>query len=166
MGRVWLGVLCPCPPICNDIVTLHHLFFFQISIFRGSAVEDRLDPSDADFVDVIHADDYMGMSEACGHKDFYLNGGSYQPGCASEGFDLLGLEQHLCSHKRARQIFIESLDKSGPCASPRATRCDSWQKFLREECNGNSSYVLGINAVKPNNDETKIKTKKAQSLND
>ena len=24
---VWMGVGCPCPPVCNDIVTPRHLFF-------------------------------------------------------------------------------------------------------------------------------------------
>ena len=27
---VWMGVGCPCPPIRNDIVTLHHLFFSNL----------------------------------------------------------------------------------------------------------------------------------------
>ena len=24
-ARVWMGVVCPCPPVCNDIVTPRHL---------------------------------------------------------------------------------------------------------------------------------------------
>ena len=27
-GRVWIEVVWPCPPICNDIVTLRHLILF------------------------------------------------------------------------------------------------------------------------------------------
>ena len=27
-GRVWIGLVWPCPPICNDVVTLRHLILF------------------------------------------------------------------------------------------------------------------------------------------
>lgn len=44
--------------------------------------EDKLDPSDAMFVDVIHTNALIqGKIEKCGHVDFYLNGGVIQPGC-------------------------------------------------------------------------------------
>jgi hypothetical protein len=43
---------------------------------------DRLDPSDALFVDVIHTNGGLnGDLEQCGHVDFYMNGGISQPGC-------------------------------------------------------------------------------------
>lgn len=42
----------------------------------------KLDPSDADFVDVIHTSaGSFGKIEATGHVDFYLNGGYLQPAC-------------------------------------------------------------------------------------
>ena len=28
---VWMGVGCPCPPVCNDIVTPRHLFEFVLT---------------------------------------------------------------------------------------------------------------------------------------
>lgn len=44
--------------------------------------EWKLDPSDADFVDVIHTSaGSFGKIEATGHADFYVNGGVLQPLC-------------------------------------------------------------------------------------
>ena len=45
--------------------------------------KDRLDPTDAKFVDVIHSDSgAAGFIRPLGHADFYPNGGSFrQPGC-------------------------------------------------------------------------------------
>lgn len=48
--------------------------------FRWLGPEDRLDASNADFVEVIHTNiDGFGMALPMGHVDFYVNGGEYQP---------------------------------------------------------------------------------------
>jgi hypothetical protein len=53
--------------------------------FYQSETPDRLDSSDALFVDVIHTDGAsnivsgFGYLNALGHVDFYPNGGSAQP---------------------------------------------------------------------------------------
>ena len=66
-------------------------------LFHNVPPSERLDPSDAFFVDVIHsAGLWIGMDEAVGHADFYPNQGHHpQPGCEDEG---IGLD---CSHQRA-----------------------------------------------------------------
>ena len=52
-------------------------------------VRDRLDPTDATFVDVIHSNAAtsliggLGYLDALGHVDFYPNGGAAQP-CKSD----------------------------------------------------------------------------------
>lgn len=44
--------------------------------------EWKLDPLDAEFVDVIHTSaGSFGKIEAAGHVDFYVNGGYSQPAC-------------------------------------------------------------------------------------
>ncbi|NXG57208.1 LIPR3 protein, partial [Hemiprocne comata] len=55
--------------------------------FEGTPPEVRLDPSDANFVDVIHSNAAhfpavgLGIYNTSGHLDFYPNGGSVMPGC-------------------------------------------------------------------------------------
>lgn len=47
-------------------------------------IEEKLDSTDAEFVDVIHTNaDEMGISDNVGHVDYYPNGGKRQPGCGS-----------------------------------------------------------------------------------
>nr|XP_042122184.1 inactive pancreatic lipase-related protein 1 [Peromyscus maniculatus bairdii] len=56
--------------------------------FEGTPAEVRLDPSDANFVDVIHTDAAplipflgFGTNQMMGHFDFFPNGGQNMPGC-------------------------------------------------------------------------------------
>ncbi|NXY45137.1 LIPP lipase, partial [Ceuthmochares aereus] len=57
--------------------------------FEGTPPLVRLDPSDANFVDVIHSNAAhfpaigLGMYNTTGHLDFYPNGGSVMPGCTN-----------------------------------------------------------------------------------
>jgi hypothetical protein len=52
--------------------------------------DQKLDASDAAFVDVIHTNAFVqGKIEASGDVDFYVNGGITQPGCWSESSKIL-----------------------------------------------------------------------------
>ncbi|KAM7351880.1 pancreatic triacylglycerol lipase-like [Cochliomyia hominivorax] len=65
----------------------------------------KLDPTDADFVDVIHTDVLgRGMLRSMGHVDFYPNIGLYQPGCQEVDGD-----SGSCNHDRAPQYYAESI---------------------------------------------------------
>lgn len=47
--------------------------------------ENKLDAGDAKFVDVIHTNAFVqGQVQESGHVDFYVNGGTIQPGCWAE----------------------------------------------------------------------------------
>ncbi|XP_026480171.1 uncharacterized protein LOC113386617 [Ctenocephalides felis] len=75
-------------------------------LFATAEPDDRLDESDALFVDVIHTNALVqGQIISSGHVDFYMNGGVTQPGCWQ------GPENPFaCSHHRAPDYFCESIN--------------------------------------------------------
>lgn len=53
-----------------------------LPFFATTNAEWKLDQSDAEFVDIIHTNaGLFGKIERCGHVDFFINGGQYQPQC-------------------------------------------------------------------------------------
>nr|XP_057939018.1 phospholipase A1 member A isoform X2 [Doryrhamphus excisus] len=100
-------------------------------MFKGADTFDRLDPSDAQFVDAIHTDsDYFGISIPVGHVDFFLNGGQDQTGCTRSRFaSMYGYV--ICDHMRALHVYMSALN-----ASCRLTGipCSSYDNFLRGRC--------------------------------
>ncbi|XP_069720830.1 lipase member H isoform X3 [Phaenicophaeus curvirostris] len=110
-------------------------------LYRGKPPSERLDPTDAQFVDVIHSDiDGLGYGEALGHIDFYPNGGDDQPGCPLTIFS--GLQYFKCDHQRSVLLFMSSLKQSCnitayPCGSYRNYRhgkCTSCEPFRPLPC--------------------------------
>ncbi|KAA8584140.1 hypothetical protein FQN60_015348 [Etheostoma spectabile] len=107
--------------------------------FQDTDVSVRLDTSDAAFVDVIHTDGSLGMSQSVGHVDFYPNGGELMPGCSANK----GLPSSLdaiwegtkrfdaCNHARAYEYYSESLRKrQGFVAYP----CPNKDSFAAGKC--------------------------------
>ncbi|XKL63824.1 hypothetical protein PGB90_006188 [Kerria lacca] len=78
-------------------------------IFSMGTTNNRsrdLDYTDANFVDVIHtAAGVLGQWGPSGHADFYVNGGSSQPGCASSSL----IETLSCDHTKVTPYYIESI---------------------------------------------------------
>ncbi|XP_070699708.1 lipase member H [Pempheris klunzingeri] len=98
--------------------------------FTGTPPEDRLDHTDAQFVDVLHTDiDALGFRETLGHIDFYANGGTDQPGCPKT--ILSGGAYFKCDHQRSVFLYLESINRT--CAS-RAFPCSSNKEFLDGNC--------------------------------
>ncbi|XP_010622518.1 lipase member H isoform X2 [Fukomys damarensis] len=99
--------------------------------FNGRPSEDRLDPSDALFVDVIHSDtDALGYEGPLGNIDFYPNGGLDQPGCPKTIFG--GLQNYFkCDHQRSVHLYLASLREG--CAVT-AYPCDSYRDYRNGKC--------------------------------
>ncbi|XP_054556187.1 lipase member I isoform X2 [Talpa occidentalis] len=109
--------------------------------FSGKSSNDRLDYSDAKFVDVIHSDvNGLGVKEPLGHIDFYPNGGKKQPGCPKSIFS--GINFIKCDHQRAVYLFMAAL-KTGcnfisfPCTSYKDYKiglCMDCDDFKKKSC--------------------------------
>uniref|UniRef100_A0A667HEE2 Triacylglycerol lipase n=1 Tax=Lynx canadensis TaxID=61383 RepID=A0A667HEE2_LYNCA len=115
--------------------------------FQGTPEEVRLDPSDADFVDVIHTDAAplipflgFGTKQLLGHLDFFPNGGEEMPGCKknalSQIVDLDGIWEGTrdfvaCNHLRSYKYYSESiLNPDGFASYP----CASYKAFESNKC--------------------------------
>ncbi|KAM8855531.1 phospholipase A1 member A isoform 1-T1 [Spinachia spinachia] len=100
-------------------------------MFKGADTYDRLDSSDAQFVDAIHTDsDYFGISIPVGHVDFYLNGGQDQTGCARSRFTSM-YGYVICDHMRALHVYMSALNGSCPLLG---VPCSSYEDFLQGRC--------------------------------
>lgn len=104
-------------------------------LFTMSNTNNRLDPTDARFVQVIHTNGgLLGFGRSIGDSDFYPNGGSSQPGC---GVDLAG----TCAHSRAYSYYAEAITASRNLFV--STLCTSFSDFTAGRCNSNSRSVMG-----------------------
>lgn len=95
--------------------------------FRNLGPEDRLDQSDADFVDVVSTNiDGFGMAAPVGHVNFYVNGGEFQPG------DVFWMPCNVfCSHLRSFTVWLAALQYPDSFI---AMQCDSVQDARDKNC--------------------------------
>ncbi|XP_013191126.1 phospholipase A1 [Amyelois transitella] len=100
--------------------------------FTYADSSQRLDKTDAVYVDVIHSNKMVqGVLESLGHADFYLNGGGpNQPGCFMPS----------CSHLRAAKVYIESIRIP---ESFIGVKCESYKDFKSNKCETKDLTVLG-----------------------
>ena len=101
-------------------------------LFYSVTDDDRLDRSDARFVDIVHtAGHWVGTTRPSGHVDIWPNGGSApQPGCENkESLDM------SCSHFHAWKMFADSiLSKNSDVMPLMAIKCNSRQLFTSNKC--------------------------------
>ncbi|KAL4001449.1 actinin alpha 2/3 [Sarotherodon galilaeus] len=99
-------------------------------MFTRATPEERLDPSDAMFVDVLHTDmNSFGLRGAHGHIDFYANGGADQPGCPKTIFS--GKSYFVCDHQRSVFLFLCALNRT---CTLTGYPCSSYSDFLDARC--------------------------------
>jgi hypothetical protein len=100
--------------------------------FSYAYSDQRLDKTDARYVDVIHSNRLIqGVIEPLGHADFYINGGGPgQPGCFMPS----------CSHLRAAEVYIESIRKPKSFVG---VQCQNWEKFQNNTCCNADYAILG-----------------------
>ncbi|XP_022902379.2 phospholipase A1 VesT1.02-like [Onthophagus taurus] len=102
-------------------------------LFTVGNIDNRIDPTDAAFVQIIHTNHgLLGFGTSSGHADYRPNGGRSQPGC---GIDLAG----SCAHSRAHAFFAESV-RTGRFIS---WRCDSMNDLNNNRCTGNHRSFMG-----------------------
>jgi len=101
-----------------------------LPLFGQKPEEERIDKSDAVFVDVIHAaggsllEGGLAFDDPLGHVDFYPNSGAHQPGCPLDPFG-------ACSHGRAHDYPAESI---GNPNAFKACKCNSWDDYKNGVC--------------------------------
>merc|ERR1712110_71089 len=105
--------------------------------------ENRILATDAEFVDIIHTNSgniwegAVSLPEPLGQVDFYPCGGTHQNGCVDLcwdplgciGFDLLDFFLRACSHRRAHEIYVESIYRRKDKNAFKSTACDSYENF-------------------------------------
>ncbi|CRL01565.1 CLUMA_CG014854, isoform A [Clunio marinus] len=88
--------------------------------------------------------DAFGDHEARGDVQFFVNGGVIQPMCTSS----INTIAQTCSHLFASSVWVESVRAQRPLFP--SLQCESWENFLRNDCNlnapvGNMGVVTSTN---------------------
>lgn len=102
--------------------------------FYQSAPKNRLDSSDAKYVQAIHTNaGTLGCTFSVGDSDYWPNGGKTQAGCAL--IDAAG----ICSHNRAYKFYAESLGDNNFLSS----QCDSYTRYRSGLCKSAATSHMG-----------------------
>ncbi|XP_052758896.1 lipase member H-like [Galleria mellonella] len=111
--------------------------------FRNLGPEQRLDKSDADFVDVVSTNiDGLGMPGPIGHVNFYVNGGEHQLNDMAWAYCDL-----LCSHLKVLQIWYSAVNNPHSFI---AMQCDSVQQAREINCYERQPLVTNVLGLKVN----------------
>lgn len=117
--------------------------------FRNLDFTQRLDKSNADFVQVIHTNiDGFGMATPMGHVDFYVNGGEYQPSdlhvypCTS-----------TCSHFRVLILWLSAIRHPKKFLG---MQCENIQQARNSNCYGNNPLVVNEMGLEVDRNKTGI----------
>ncbi len=109
-------------------------------LFHSVPRNERLDSTDARFVDVIHtAGKWVGNDEIIGHADFFPNNGrAPQPGCeGKESLDLTCSHFKVSTNKKENSSYIKSNQVYF------TVRCITIKKY----CSVNLSRIVVVNTM-------------------
>jgi len=124
--------------------------------FDIAGPKERIDKSDAKFVDIVHTNSGMlwngclSIKKSIGHVDIYPAGGSHQPGCVEAciipnimcyNISIEDLIKGGCSHERSVSYYKESILTGGEQFL--AWNCPSWEDFEEGKCCGGEQVVMG-----------------------
>ena len=84
----------------------------------------------------------MSLPERLGDVDFYPNGGAHQTGCndlcvggiGCIQIDLWDLVSGSCSHSRANEYYIESINTYKAGEAFVSKPCESWKDYENQNC--------------------------------
>uniref|UniRef100_A0A6A7G9Y3 Inactive pancreatic lipase-related protein 1-like n=1 Tax=Hirondellea gigas TaxID=1518452 RepID=A0A6A7G9Y3_9CRUS len=141
-------------------------------LYYNTDAKERLDKSDAAYVDVIHTNgcrnyliwtDCFGINMNIGHTDYWPNGGLHQPACQSltrNGTHRDDVNSNSnktgsasvrwsigCDHLMSHTYFLESLNYSGSSELFLAQTCDSYDQYTTGNCScGRVPQYMGYHA--------------------
>lgn len=103
-------------------------------LFENKDPSVRLDPTDAQFVQVIHTNGgLLGYRGNLGHADYHpIGGGMNQAGCKE---DIVG----ICAHFRAIDYYYEATTSDRFIA----LSCPSYEQYKKGDCKNNAKTVMG-----------------------
>ncbi|GLG95242.1 Phospholipase A1 1 [Gryllus bimaculatus] len=102
-------------------------------LFGSTSLPNRLDATDAQFVEAIHTNGgLLGWEDPLADADFFPNGGSSQTGC---GLDVGG----SCSHSRSHQYYAESITSKNFVG----TQCSTYKQYSSGSCSSNPTAIMG-----------------------
>lgn len=106
------------------------------SLFGWTHHPDRLNPDDADLVEVLHTTaGILGYDYPLGDLDFYPNGGSAQNGCGATV---------SCSHIYSYAFYAESITSAASGGTQFVgTECESYEQAIALQCAGATDVVFG-----------------------
>lgn len=123
--------------------------------FENKHIDRRIDPTDADFVDVIHTDSKtlqvngFGTVQPMGDVDFFPNGGYSQVGCGN--FDISVVQYLTCSHYRSVRYYIESINSPCPYYGYPCKKYEEYKDTVCSHCPDEGCPRMGYHATKPKN---------------
>ena len=100
------------------------------NLYVASNIDNRLDPTDAQFVQVI-VTSALAPTFLMGHTNYTPNG-PIQPGCEIDPL-------MVCSHARAVEYYAESLTNN----KFKAKQCPSWINYQMGLCMFNKESLMG-----------------------